>query len=58
MTHKQALKLLDLIKQGIDVPDDVISEALFMTGDGPILTELPNPEIEAFVQAMREAGQL
>ena len=58
MTHRQALKLLDMIKQGIDVPDDVVKEALYMTGDGPILTELPNPEMEAFVQALREAGQL
>ena len=60
MTHNQALKLLDMIRSGVgfDLPDDVISEALFMSGDGPILTELPNPEMEAFVQALREAGQL
>lgn len=58
MTHKQALRLLDMIKSGIQVPDDVVTEALFMTGDGPLLTELPNPEMEAFIQALREAGQL
>ena len=60
MTHTQATRLLDLVRsgKGADLPDDVISEALYMTGDGPILTELPNPEMEAFIQAMREAGQL
>jgi hypothetical protein len=58
MTHIQATRLLDLVRKGIDVPDDVITEALYMTGDGSILTELPNPEMEAFIQAMREAGQL
>jgi hypothetical protein len=60
MTHTQATRLLDLVRsgKGADLPDDVISEALYMTGDGPLLTELPNPQMEAFIQAMREAGQL
>jgi hypothetical protein len=57
MTHSQANRLLDLARFE-DVPYEVICEALYMTGDGPILTELPNPEMEAFVQALREAGQL
>jgi hypothetical protein len=57
MTHSQANRLLDLARFE-DVPYDVICEALYMTGDGPILTELPNPEMEAFIVALREAGQL
>jgi hypothetical protein len=47
-----------MVRNGMDVPNDVVTEALYMTGDGPILTELPNPEIEVFIQALREAGQL
>lgn len=60
MTHTQATRLLDLVRagKGADLPDEVICEALYMTGDGPLLTELPNLQMEAFIQAMREAGQL
>jgi hypothetical protein len=56
MTHREAHRILDLLKRGEPVPDDVISEALFMTGDGPIICDVPCPVLENFVQAMREAG--
>ena len=56
MTHREAHPILDLLKRGEPVPDDVISEALFMTGDGPIICDVPCPILENFVQAMREAG--
>ena len=56
MTHREAHRILDLLKRGEPVPDDVISEALFMTGDGPIICDVPCPILENFVQAMREAG--
>jgi len=45
-----------MVRKGEPVPDDVVSEALFMTGDGPIITDVPCPVLENFVQAMREAG--
>lgn len=56
MTYLEANRILDLVKQGAPVPDEVVSEALFMTGDGPIICDVPCPKLEGFVAAMREAG--
>ena len=56
MTYGEANRILDLLKKGEPVPDAVVAEALFMTGDGPIICDVPCPVLENFVQAMREAG--
>ena len=56
MTYAEANRILDMVRRGEPVPDDVVSEALFMTGDGPIITDVPCPILENFVQAMRESG--
>jgi len=56
MTYREAHRILDLLKRGEPVPDEVVSEALFMTGDGPIITDVPCPQLEGFVQAMKDAG--
>ena len=56
MTYAEANRILDMVRRGEPVPDAVVSEALFMTGDGPIITDVPCPVLENFVQAMREAG--
>lgn len=58
MTYQEATKLLDMAKDGQPVPDDVLNEALFLTGDGASWRDLPCPDIEEFVQAMRESGLL
>jgi hypothetical protein len=58
MTVDEANKLLDAAKDGQPVPPEVIAEALFMTGDGAAWTDLPCPDIEAFLVAMRNAGCL
>jgi hypothetical protein len=58
MTHQEANRLLDMAKDGQPVPEEVLNEALFMAGDGACWRDLPCPEIESFVQALREAGQL
>lgn len=58
MTHQEATRLLDMAKDGQPIPDDVLTEALFMAGDGACWRDLPCPEIEEFVQAMRESGLL
>ena len=47
---------MDMVKKGEPVPDGVIDEALFMTGDGPIICDVPCPVLENFLEAMREAG--
>lgn len=58
MTHQEATRLLDMAKDGQSIPEDVLNEALFMSGDGACWRDLPCPDIDDFVQAMREAGQL
>lgn len=58
MTLDEANKLLDAAKYGQPIPPEVVAEALFMTGDGAAWTDLPCPDIEAFLQAMRNAGCL
>lgn len=58
MTHTEAQRLLDMAKEGQPVPQDVLDEALFLTGDGACWRDLPCPDIEAFVQDMRQAGLL
>jgi hypothetical protein len=58
MNHAEATRLLDMAKDGQPIPEDVLTEALFLTGDGACWRDIPCPEIESFVQALREAGQL
>lgn len=58
MTHQEANRLLDMAKDGQPIPGEVLNEALFMAGDGACWRDLPCPEIEEFVQAMRESGFL
>jgi hypothetical protein len=58
MTLEDANRILDKTKEGYRMPGDVIAEALFMTGDAGCWSDLPCPNVESFVQALREAGQL
>ena len=56
MNYLEANRLLDLVRAGQPVPSEIVDEALYMTGDGPIICDVPSPVLENFVQAMREAG--
>jgi hypothetical protein len=58
MTYAEAVRLLDRVKDGVQYPDEVVAEALAMTGDQQHATQVPCPEIEEFVQALRQAGAL
>jgi hypothetical protein len=58
MTHQQANQLLDMSKDGAPIHSDVLAEALYMTGDGALWRDMPCPEIEAFLEAMKQAGLL
>jgi hypothetical protein len=58
MTHQQANQLLDMSKDGQPIHSDVLAEALYMTGDGALWRDIPCPEIEAFLEAMKQAGLL
>jgi hypothetical protein len=56
MNYMEANRILDLARSGQPVPSEIVDEALYMTGDGPIICDVPSPVLENFVQAMREAG--
>ena len=58
MTHADATQLLGMAREGQPIPEEVLNEALFMSGDGACWRDIPCPEIEEFVQAMRESGLL
>jgi hypothetical protein len=58
MTLQQANQLLDMSKDGAPIPSDVLTEALYMTGDGALWRDMPCPEIEAFLDDMKQAGLL
>jgi len=58
MTHAEATQLLGMAREGQPIPEEVLNEALFMSGDGACWRDIPCPEIEEFVQAMRESGLL
>jgi hypothetical protein len=56
MNYMEANRILDLVRSGEPVPREVVDEALYMSGDGPIICDVPSPVLENFVQAMRDAG--
>lgn len=58
MTYAEANQLLDMAKDGQPVPYEVLAEALYMTGDGACWRDMPCPDIEAFLDALRKEGFL
>lgn len=50
--------MLNMAKDGKPIPDDVLTEALFLTGDGACWRDIPCPDVDAFVRDMRQAGYL
>lgn len=33
MTHEQAMRILDRVREGWDYPESIVNQALMMTGD-------------------------
>ena len=58
MTYADAVRILDMAKDGVEYPAAVVVEALAMCGDTNHATEIPCPEINEFVKALRESGAL
>lgn len=58
MNYVEAVRLLQLVREGLDVPESVVAEALFLSGDGPCPGGIPDPDIEEFVAALRQEGLL
>jgi hypothetical protein len=55
MTPKEATKLLDMAKDGEDIPEEVITEALEWTDDIEAY-DPPCEAVEAWVEKMRRKG--
>jgi hypothetical protein len=47
-----------MAKDGQPIPEDVLTEALFMTGDAGCWRDIPCPDVDSFVRDMRQAGYL
>lgn len=57
MTNQEASRLLDMRRDGMDMPVDVVTEALALTDDLSMV-EPPAPSLELYVQKLREKGVL
>lgn len=57
MTQQEANKILDHRRDGMDMPQDVVTEALALTEDLSMV-EPPAPALEQYIQKMRERGLL
>lgn len=57
MTLQEANKLLDLRREGMDMPQQAINEALALTEDLSMV-EPPAPSLELYVEKLRERGLL
>ena len=58
MTGDDANRLLDSVKDGAVYPQEIVSKALSATGDHNDYIFVICPEIEDFVQALREGGSI
>lgn len=57
MTHQDATRLLDLRREGMDMPQQVVTEALAITEDLSMV-EPPAPTLELYVEQLRQRGLL
>lgn len=57
MTNQEANKLLDLRREGMEMPRQVIDEALALTDDLSMV-EPPAPTLEQYIAKLRERGLL
>ena len=58
MTYAEAMRILDMSKDGVEYPSAVIVEALAMCGDAHHDSQIPDPEMAEFVAALRQSGAL
>ncbi len=58
MTLQEAQTLLDMAKQGLAIPQEVVTWALTVTGDAVQRNWSAHQDITDFVQALRQEGLL
>lgn len=57
MTQHEANKILDMRREGADIPQEVVNEALALT-DELSMVEPPSPALEQYIEKLRERGVL
>ena len=57
MTHQEANKILDMRREGADIPQEVVNEALALT-DELSMVEPPSSALEQYIEKLRERGVL
>lgn len=58
MNMDEAKKVLDMARMGLNLPTEVIDQALYMTGDNPDSLPLPTQEMADFLDCLRREGWL
>jgi len=58
MTYADAVRILDMSKDGVEYPTALERDALAITGDAYHARQIPCPEMEEFVKALRQSGAL
>jgi hypothetical protein len=62
MRHKEAVKMLDMAREGQPIPNEVLSAALFKIGEWDdsdnTTPQQPSVDVIEYVNAMRQAGFL
>jgi len=58
MTRQDATLLLDMAKQGVPLPCEVVTWALTVTGDAEQRNWRAGSEVDEFVHALRQGGLL
>lgn len=58
MNHQEANKMLDMAREGQPIPDEILAEALNMTGESQHKPPPLNSDLLAYVASMRQAGYL
>lgn len=56
MTPQEAKNILDAVKGGVDIPEEVILGCLHQTGDAVAWKEFADVDIAEFVEALRKSG--
>lgn len=57
MTQQEANKILDMRREGADIPQEVVNEALALT-DELSMVEPPSPALEQYIEKLRKRGVL
>ncbi len=58
MNEQEANKMLDMAREGQPIPNEILAEALSMTGESQQKPPPLSSDLVAYVASMRQAGYL